>query len=827
MEQPPSVAAMFSPSAARAAKGGGKKRSAHVLEVEAVAVVSPPIQLSRAKRARLSAAAAILEEPELPEADTGHLSAALRSKYRILEEIGKGAYGKVFRAKKRHGLLDQTQYAIKSIKQSDKSEEVVTTHGNFSPRTMMGLSVGTMTELSLLARLKHPNIVHMEEAMYDATHHTIEMVLELAETDLAKQLRVWWELENPPQENIQHLIRVAYEIFCGLHYLHENGILHLDIKPGNVLIVRGRAKLADFGLSEREEGMRESGEGKVTWPYRSPELQCNLGRYDSSADIWSVGVLLTELFFDYNAIHEIAHEYSDVSGDHDPTLFRAITQVVGNPTAKLMQAYDYASNGRCLKPNSSSARPDTYLDLEKTLLTPDSVAFFKHFYTNKQYLAILDLIHACLRFDPRERITFADVQKHPLFAVGTGCDGCACETVRGYHMPDNTLHPLPPNVERLIHDMDETPALVRYARELFKRVELAQPERRRYDATACACVSIASKLLHVDKMVRLHRALMLHASGTTLADMKQLDPATRTRKWNDMAELLHQLEGVCGQLVEWNFDGPWHATAQSEREENDILAHEKRAFLSMYKDEAEHRMDATYMTVERQPELTIAMRDKQVDVLVSVHRRARLCPQTLFVAIKALDSFLAKQVVRQDTLSLTSYAALFFASARQDTDPIDADTMLTLVCGSAFTRDELIAKKDMFDSAGLDLVAPVVLEFMQPLARLHRVKLDTQVWHLAVYLAELTLQSYSMLAFAPSHMAAAAFYLATDTVSLKPLAPIGCSLKDILPCMRQLYALILATQASNCIYTAITDKYANRKLGGVSKLSVRKPAVLS
>jgi serine/threonine protein kinase len=778
-------------------------------------------------------------EPELSASRTRILSVNIRAKYRILQVIGEGSYGLVFRAEKRDDPeRTKQQYAIKLIKPHDTTVGIIMgeQNGELSSDAMMGLSAGNMSELSLLARLTHPNIIRMEEAMYDASQHTLEMVLELADTDLRGQIRAWWRASNTAsqqQQQQQHMIRVAYDIFCGLNYLHQNGILHLDIKPENVLLLHGRAKLADFGLSEREDGSREEGHGKVTWQYRSPELQCKLGRYDVSADIWSVGVVLMKMFFGRNAIAEHALSYDDLAVA-DPTLFYAITQVVGKPSAKLMKAYAQASHGRCIARGGYNDDENTaarYLNLETTLLTPADVVAFKKFYKPDRYQAILDLIHACLRFDPRERITFRDIQQHPLFAKGDGCVECACETVRGFHMPDNAHHLLPASVERLVRDIEKTPALIRYSRELFKRVELSQPVRSNdvRNEMACACVSIASKLLNVHDIARLHRELMLHVARTTLEEVNQLDSVHRSRKWTELAASLHRLEGVCGNLVAWNFDGPWHATGSTNDgemiQEHTRIDDERSHLISMFHAERKHIMDATYMNKAHQPELNAKMREVLIDWLVDIHADAELSQRTLFLAVQVLDRYLAKHTVTQSKFQINGCAALMFASMHEDTKALKFKVM-TRLADRTFSRRALIAEKDAYDAAGLDLAAPVIFDFMRPLARLGRIRVDTEAWCLAMYLAELSLQSYSMIAFVPSYIAAAAFYLTMRTmaspVKAASIAPLIYTMEELAPCIRKLDALFKLNQADNLKLTAIQHKYANPQLAAVSKLALTR-----
>lgn len=89
------------------------------------------------------------------------------------------------------------------------------------------------------------------------------------------------------------------QILRGLQHIHQEGILHRDVKPQNVLLTKdSTVKLADFGLS-RTFGMSPPHElmncTAITLWYRPPELLLGQGNYSTAADVWSVGCLFAEL----------------------------------------------------------------------------------------------------------------------------------------------------------------------------------------------------------------------------------------------------------------------------------------------------------------------------------------------------------------------------------------------------------------------------------------------------------------------------------------------------------------------------------------------------
>jgi serine/threonine-protein kinase len=108
-------------------------------------------------------------------------------------------------------------------------------------------------------------------------------------------------------------LRIARQLCAGLQAVHEVGVLHRDIKPGNVMLEhRGNAKLMDFGISApaRSREPATSDEISGTPHYMAPE-QIQGGQPDARTDIYSLGVVLEELFtggmpFEGGSVMEIA-----------------------------------------------------------------------------------------------------------------------------------------------------------------------------------------------------------------------------------------------------------------------------------------------------------------------------------------------------------------------------------------------------------------------------------------------------------------------------------------------------------------------------------------
>ena len=146
-------------------------------------------------------------------------------------------------------------------------------------------------EARLLARLAHPNIVQIID--FGDQESGYYFIMEYIRGGSLKDL-----LDRADHIPIDVALSIAYFVVRGLSYVHEHQVLHLDIKPANILLTRhGVIKVADFGLARLcEEGLEEKRRGHPagTPLYMSPE-QVAGAQLDLRSDLFSFGVLLYQL----------------------------------------------------------------------------------------------------------------------------------------------------------------------------------------------------------------------------------------------------------------------------------------------------------------------------------------------------------------------------------------------------------------------------------------------------------------------------------------------------------------------------------------------------
>ncbi|XP_031167916.1 serine/threonine-protein kinase NLK isoform X4 [Sander lucioperca] len=150
-------------------------------------------------------------------------------------------------------------------------------------------------ELKMLCFFKHENVLSALDILQPPHidfFEEIYVVTELMQSDLHKII------VSPQPLSSDHAKVFLYQILRGLKYLHSAGILHRDIKPGNLLVNSNCVlKICDFGLARVEEldESRHMTQEVVTQYYRAPEILMGSRHYSNSIDIWSVGCIFAEL----------------------------------------------------------------------------------------------------------------------------------------------------------------------------------------------------------------------------------------------------------------------------------------------------------------------------------------------------------------------------------------------------------------------------------------------------------------------------------------------------------------------------------------------------
>ncbi|XP_065836244.1 serine/threonine-protein kinase ULK3-like isoform X2 [Oscarella lobularis] len=204
------------------------------------------------------------------------LSALPRLEHYVLtERLGQGTYAVVYKAYKKGNRREAV--AVKYIKRSSLTKRATD---------------NLMTEIEILKRLKHRHIVELYDFEWDA--HGIYLIMEFCGGgDLSDFIR---SRKTLPEKVARKFVR---QLASALNFLREQNIAHMDLKPQNLLLsskIKPVLKLADFGFAQYMKSDSDTTELRGSPLYMAPEMFLS-DHYDSSVDLWSVGVILYEAVY--------------------------------------------------------------------------------------------------------------------------------------------------------------------------------------------------------------------------------------------------------------------------------------------------------------------------------------------------------------------------------------------------------------------------------------------------------------------------------------------------------------------------------------------------
>jgi hypothetical protein len=221
-------------------------------------------------------------------------------KYKILGKIGQGAMGEVYKA---HDPVLGRFVAIKTISKGVSSDDKARER--------------FQKEAQSAAHLNHPNIITVYD--FGEEDGTIYMAMELLEgTDLRELI------DKRALTKIAEKLGIMEQICDGLAFAHAKGVVHRDLKPGNIHILRsGQVKIMDFGLARRSEDAARTSVIMGTPYYMAPE-QAQGERATSRSDIFSLGAVFYELLSGRRPF----------SGDSIPSVLFSVVHREPEPLAK-------------------------------------------------------------------------------------------------------------------------------------------------------------------------------------------------------------------------------------------------------------------------------------------------------------------------------------------------------------------------------------------------------------------------------------------------------------------------------------------------------------
>jgi serine/threonine protein kinase len=244
-------------------------------------------------------------------------------KYPVIREIGSGATSRVYLA--RDPFADR-EVAIKVLLPADGAD----------PDTERMQHKSFMTEASLAGKLNHPHIVDIYDAVVgsDKSYLVMEYVpgttLE-AHSDVTNLLPVG------------KVVEIIFKCIRALEYAHNHGVIHRDIKPGNILLSKGgETKVSDFGAALQRKGMETSQITGIGSPaYMSPE-QIRMEKLNQQTDIYSLGVTMFRLLtgrlpFEANSYAGLTHAVLNIPPPKPSTLRPTLPPLLDEIIGKAME----------------------------------------------------------------------------------------------------------------------------------------------------------------------------------------------------------------------------------------------------------------------------------------------------------------------------------------------------------------------------------------------------------------------------------------------------------------------------------------------------------
>lgn len=210
--------------------------------------------------------------------------------YTKIRDVGTGSYGKCYLCKDQ----DENKVVIKTI-----------TIDNMGPKEKRD----AVNEVQVLATLRHPYIIQYKKSFIDGCYLCI--VMDYCETGdlftLIQKTRA-----SKLNFNQNQIVRWFTQLALAIKYMHENHVLHRDLKSQNLFLKGhdGRLKIGDFGISKILDSTEALARTTIGSPYyMSPEI-CEQKPYSWSSDVWAMGCMLYEMCclrvpFEANDIHEL------------------------------------------------------------------------------------------------------------------------------------------------------------------------------------------------------------------------------------------------------------------------------------------------------------------------------------------------------------------------------------------------------------------------------------------------------------------------------------------------------------------------------------------
>lgn len=286
---------------------------------------------------------------------------------RFFGKLGEGSFAEVFKV---FSHKRKKYYALKRLKKRYRKVD----------------EVRNLPEVLALQALQlHPNIIKLEDTIYDHNTGSVYLLLELCDRNLFELIR---DNHSPFEERVA--LTITYQLLKAVAYMHSKNMFHRDIKPENCMVNQDtlEVKLVDFGTTSRTTSTEKYTEYVSTRWYRAPECILTRGCYGMEVDEWAVGCMLFEILTTRPLF----------PGQHEIDQISKINQLLGSPAAHTLEKFSHMPNTQI----SFAFQKRPSQDLRQLLPSVSR--------------ATVELLGQLLAYDPSDRLKACDALNHRAFS---------------------------------------------------------------------------------------------------------------------------------------------------------------------------------------------------------------------------------------------------------------------------------------------------------------------------------------------------------------------------------------------------------------------------